>query len=221
MGWSFDQPFLFYKLNYMKRNFEISLEYNRTNIINKTLCVIYDVKVVNFSNEKISKEMLKSEILKKIPKGEEKYMILKTYNNNSALFAFDVDKWFDNKIKLAETENRYVKKLMLKRLPTMILNNVNSVEYTKIIEASFRNYLSKNQELKTSIAKSVAENLPFAYYRFKYDSSLNIMRIEVKEEFRHNIMAVLKSKKNPNKKIKKMDFDSSVETYLKFIKKHP
>ena len=103
----------------------------------------------------------------------------------------------------------------------MILNNVSSVEYTKIIEASFRNYLSKNQELKTSIAKSVAENLPFAYYRFKYDSSLNIMRIEVKEEFRHNIMAVLKSKKNPNKKIKKMDFDSSVETYLKFIKKHP
>jgi hypothetical protein len=47
------------------------------------------------------------------------------------------------------------------------------------------------------------------------------MRIEVKEEFRHNIMAVLKSKKNPNKKLKKMDFDSSVETYLKFIKKHP
>ena len=45
------------------------------------------------------------------------------------------------------------------------------------------------------------------------------MRIEVKEQFRHNIMAILKSKKKPRKELKKMDFDSSVETYLKFINK--
>jgi hypothetical protein len=32
-------------------------------------------------------------------------------------------------------------------------------------------------------------------------------------------MAVIRSKKTPNKKLKKMDFDSSVETYLKFTKK--
>jgi hypothetical protein len=32
-------------------------------------------------------------------------------------------------------------------------------------------------------------------------------------------MAILKSKKNPRKQLKKMDFDSSVETFLKFAKK--
>ena len=203
----------------MKRNFEISLEYNRSDIINKLLCIVFDVKVVNFSEEKVDKEALKTEILKKIPKGEEKFMFLKSFNNKNAVFVFDINKWFDNKIKLVETENRYVKKLLLNRLPTMILNNVSAIEYTRVIEGSFRNYIAKNIDLKEKIANSVAENLPLVYYRFKYDGNLNVMRVEVKDEFRHNIMTVLRSKKSPRKELKKMDFDSSVETYLKFAKK--
>lgn len=203
----------------MKRNFEISLEYNRTDILNKLLVLIFDVKVVNFSEQKVDKNTLKEEILKKIPKGEEKFFYLRSYNNKNASFIFEINKWFDSKNKLVETENRYVKRLMLNRLPTLITNNVNAVDYTKVIEASFRNYLAKNMELKSKIASSVAENLPMVYYRFKYDGNLNAMKIEVKEQFRHNIMTVLKSKNNPRKELKKMDFDSSVETYLKFMKK--
>jgi hypothetical protein len=203
----------------MKRNFEISLEYNRTDILNKLLVLIFDVKVVNFSEQKVDKNALKEEILKKIPKGEGKFFYLRSYNNKNASFIFEINKWFDSKNKLVETENRYVKRLILNRLPTLITNNVNAVDYTKVIEASFRNYLTKNMELKSKIASSVAENLPMVYYRFKYDGNLNAMKIEVKEQFRHNIMTVLKSKNNPRKELKKMDFDSSVETYLKFIKK--
>ena len=154
-----------------------------------------------------------------IPKGEEKYISIKSFSTKYVSFVFDIDSWFKSKLKLVDTENRYVKKVLLNKLPTMILNNVNAVDYTKIIEGSFRNYLAVNKELKQKIANSVAENLPLVYYRFKYDGNLNAMRIEVKEQFRHNIMAILKSKKNPRKELKKMDFDSSVETYLKFINK--
>ena len=203
----------------MKRDFEISLEYNKTDIINKMLCLIYDVKIVNLSDEKVSKEQVLSEIKKEIPKADEKFIILKSYNNKKAIFSFDIDKWFDTKNKILDTENRYVKKMLLSKIPTMILNNVNAVDYTRVIEESFRNYINKNKEIKNKITNSVAENLPLVYYRFKYEGVQNSIRIEVKEQFRHNILAVLRSKKSPKKQLKKMDFDSSVETYLKFTRK--
>jgi hypothetical protein len=203
----------------MKRDFEISLEYNKTDIINKMLCLIYDVKIVNFSDEKVSKEQVLSEIKKEISKADEKFIILKSYNNKKAIFSFDIDKWFDTKNKILDTENRYVKKILLSKIPTMILNNVNAVDYTRVIEESFRNYINKNKEIKNKITNSVAENLPLVYYRFKYEGVQNSIRIEVKEQFRHNILAVLRSKKSPKKQLKKMDFDSSVETYLKFTRK--
>lgn len=203
----------------MKQDFEINLEYNKSTIINKTLCLNFDIKTVNFSKNKIDKNEILKEIKKQIPKGEEKYFIVNNYSNKSVSFLFNINKWFEAKQKLIETENRYVKRLVLEKIPTLILNNINAIEYTKVIEESFRNYLLKNEKLKTKISNSVAEQLPIVYYRFKYDGNLNAIKIEVKEQFRHNIMAVLRSKKNSNKKLKKMDFDSSVETYLKFTKK--
>lgn len=202
-----------------KQNFEVNIEFNKTDIINKQLCLVFDIKLVNFSNEKIDNDQLLEKLNRLIPKTENKYISIKNHNTKSVIYVFDADKWFGSKTKLIETENRYVKRLILNKLPTMILNNVNSVDYTRVVEESFRNYLTKNKELKEKISNSVAENLPFAYYRFEYDGNLNTMKIEVKEEFRHNIMAILKSKKNPRKQLKKMDFDSSVETFLKFAKK--
>ena len=198
---------------------EVNIEYNKFDIVNKRLVLIYDIKLVNFSDKNISKQELETKIKKLIPKGEEKYISIKSLSTKNVYFVFDVDNWFKSKLKLVDTANRYVKKILLNKLPTMILNNINAVDYTRIIEGSFRNYLAVNQELKQKITNSVAENLPLVYYRFKYDGSLNAIIIEVKEQFRHNIMAVLKSKKNPRKELKKMDFDSSVETYLKFVNK--
>ena len=198
---------------------EVNIEYNKFDIVNKQLILIYDIKLVNFSDKNVSKQELETKIKKLIPKGEEKYISIKSLSTKNVYFVFDVDNWFKSKLKLVDTANRYVKKILLNKLPTMILNNVNAVDYTRIIEGSFRNYLAVNQELKQKITNSVAENLPLVYYRFKYDGSLNAIIVEVKEQFRHNIMAVLKSKKNPRKELKKMDFDSSVETYLKFVNK--
>ena len=198
---------------------EVNIEYNKFDIVNKQLILIYDIKLVNFSDKNVSKQELETKIKKLIPKGEGKYIRIKSLSTKNVYFIFDADNWFKSKLKLVDTANRYVKKILLNKLPTMILNNVNAVNYTRIIEGSFRNYLAVNQELKQKITNSVAENLPLVYYRFKYDGSLNAIIVEVKEQFRHNIMAVLKSKKNPRKELKKMDFDSSVETYLKFVNK--
>ena len=198
---------------------EVNIEYNKFDIVNKQLILVYDIKLVNFSDKNVSKQELETKIKKLIPKGEGKYIRIKSLSTKNVYFIFDADNWFKSKLKLVDTANRYVKKILLNKLPTMILNNINAVDYTRIIEGSFRNYLAVNQELKQKITNSVAENLPLVYYRFKYDGSLNAIIIEVKEQFRHNIMAVLKSKKNPRKELKKMDFDSSVETYLKFVNK--
>lgn len=198
---------------------EVNIEYNKFDIVNKQLILIYDIKLVNFSDKNVSKQELETKIKKLIPKGEGKYIRIKSLSTKNVYFIFDADNWFKSKLKLVDTANRYVKKILLNKLPTMILNNINAVDYTRIIEGSFRNYLAVNQELKQKITNSVAENLPLVYYRLKYDGSLNAIIVEVKEQFRHNIMAVLKSKKNPRKELKKMDFDSSVETYLKFVNK--
>ena len=201
------------------QSLEVNIEYNKFDIVNKQLILIYDIKLVNFSDKNVSKQELETKIKKLIPKGESKYIRIKSLSTKNVYFIFDADNWFKSKLKLVDTANRYVKKILLNKLPTMILNNVNAVDYTRIIEGSFRNYLAVNQELKQKITNSVAENLPLVYYRFKYDGSLNAIIVEVKEQFRHNIMAVLKSKNNPRKELKKMDFDSSVETYLKFVNK--
>ena len=199
------------------QSLEVNIEYNKFDIVNKQLILIYDIKLVNFSDKNVSKQELETKIKKLIPKGEGKYIRIKSLSTKNVYFDFDADNWFKSKLKLVDTANRYVKKILLNKLPTMILNNINAIHYTRIIEGSFRNYLAVNQELKQKITNSVAENLPLVYYRFKYDGSLNAIIVEVKEQFRHNIMAVLKSKKNPRKELKKMDFDSSVETYLKFV----
>ena len=201
------------------QSLEVNIEYNKFDIVNKQLILIYDIKLVNFSDKNVSKQELETKIKKLIPKGECKYIRIKSLSTKNVYFIFDADNWFKSKLKLVDTANRYVKKILLNKLPTMILNNINAVDYTRIIEGSFRNYLAVNQELKQKITNSVAENLPLVYYRFKYDGSLNAIIVEVKEQFRHNIMAVLKSRKNPRKELKKMDFDSSVETYLKFVNK--
>ena len=202
----------------MKRNFEISLDFNKSEIINKTLNLFFIIIIINYSDKKIDKKYISQEIKKAIPKIDEKYIKIKKYNNKEVVFIFDTNEWFNEVSKIKDTENRYVKRLILKKVPLMILNNINAIEYTRIIEQSFRNYILKNKQLKDRITNSVAKDLPLAYYKFRYEGNLNAIKIEVKEEFRHNIIAVLRSKQNPRKELKKMDFDSSVETYLKLNK---
>lgn len=201
----------------MKRSFEASLEYRDSYISEKKLCIDFDIKVVNFSEDEVARGAIEDEVLRKMNQYDKKYMRLKRLTKKSATFFFDADKWFKNKTSIRDTENRYEKKLILDRLPFMVLNNTSAMEYTKVVEESFRSFVESNKELKTKIANSVAEGMPLTYYRFKYDGSRNIMNIIVKEQFREKMLVMLKSK--ARKPLKKMDFDSSVETYLKFAKK--
>ena len=64
-----------------------------------------------------------------------------------------------------------------------------------------------------------SSDLPLVYFRFKYEGIQNSIRIEVKEQFRHNLLVVLRSSKSPKKELKKMDFDSSVKVYLQSSRK--
>ena len=104
--------------------------------------------------------------------------------------------------------------LTLNRLPYIILNNLNSYDTSRYIIGAFRNYLNKNKKIREKISNSVAQDIPIASYKFEFDGNIIIT---LKPEFRHNIIAVLKSKKN--KELKKMDFDSSVYTILQCRRK--
>ena len=201
----------------MKRSFEASLEYRDSYISEKKLCIDFDIKIVNFSSEEVERGAVEDEVLRKMNQYDKKYMRLKRLTKKSATFFFDADKWFKNKTSIRDTANRYEKKLILDRLPFMVLNNTSAMEYTKVVEESFRSFVENNKELKNKIANSVAEGMPLTYYKFKYDGSRNIMNLIVKEQFREKMLVMLKSK--TRKPLKKMDFDSSVETYLKFAKK--
>lgn len=203
----------------MNKQFEVKIDFANLDIISKRLILVYDMQVVNYSDEKIDKKLLEKEVKNLIPKTERKFIKIEKISKKTVSFYFDAEAFFDSKLKLAGTNDRYIKRLIVNTLPSMILNNVSAIDYNKVVEESFRNYLNKNIELKNKISNCIAKNTPIMYFKFRYDYSLNSILLEIKPEFRHNIIAVLKSKKSPNKELKKMDFDSSVETYLYFKNK--
>jgi len=203
----------------MNKQFEIKIDFANLDIISKRLILIYGMQIVNYSDEKINNDLLRKEVENLIPKQEKKFIKIEKISKKTVNFYFDTEAFFNSKMKLTGTNDRYVKRLMVSNLPTMILNNVSAIDYNKVVEESFRNYLNKNLELKNKISNCIAKDTPIVYFKFRYDYSLNSIMLEIKPEFRHNILAVLKSKKNPRKELKKMDFDSSVETYLYFKNK--
>ena len=81
-------------------DFEINIEYNKFDIANKRLILIYDIKSVNFLDKNISKQELETKIKKMIPKGEEKYISIKSFSTKYVSFVFDIDNWFKSKLKL-------------------------------------------------------------------------------------------------------------------------
>lgn len=191
----------------MKDTAEMSLEYNKTFIKNKKI-------FINFNIYSTTNDNLKKRILSKLQKDVIFFDIVKL-NDKQVVFSFNDEQWFDKSIKqLKETNDRFQKILTLNRLPYIILNNLNSYDTSRYIIGSFRNYLNKNKKIREKISNSVAQNIPIADYKFEFDGNIIIT---LKPEFRHNVIAVLKSKKN--KELKKMDFDSSVYTILQCRRK--
>lgn len=191
----------------MKDTAEMSLEYNKTFIKNKKI-------FINFNIYSTTNDNLKKRIFNKLQKDAMFFNIVKL-NDKQVVFSFNDELWFDKSIKqLKETNDRFQKILTLNRLPYIILNNLNSYDISRYIIGAFRNYLNKNKKIREKISNSVAQNISLSNYKFEFDGNIIIT---LKPEFRHNIIAVLKSKKN--KELKKMDFDSSVYTILQCRRK--
>lgn len=191
----------------MKDTAEMSLEYNKTFIKNKKIFIDFNIYTTK-------KENLKEQILKRIQKDSSFFNIVKLNDKQVTLF-FKDDLWFDKSIKqIKDTEDRFKKRIVLNRLPYIILNNINSYDISKYVIGAFRNYLNKNKNIRDRVSNCIVQNIPVANYKFEFDGNIIIT---LKPEFRHNIIAVLKSRKN--KELKKMDFDSSVYTILQCRRK--
>lgn len=191
----------------MKDTAEMSLEYNKTFIKNKKIFIDFNIYTTK-------KENLKEQILKRFQKDSSFFNIVKINDKQVTLF-FKDDLWFDKSIKqIKDTEDRFKKRIVLNRLPYIILNNINSYDISKYVIGAFRNYLNKNKNIRDRVSNCIVQNIPVANYKFEFDGNIIIT---LKPEFRHNIIAVLKSRKN--KELKKMDFDSSVYTILQCRRK--
>lgn len=191
----------------MKDAAEMSLEYNKTFIKNKKIFIDFNIYTTK-------KENLKEQVLKRLQKDSSFFNIVKI-NDKQVVLSFNDALWFDKSIKqIKDTEDRFKKRIVLNRLPYIILNNINSYDISKYIIGAFRNYLNKNKNIRDRVSNCIVQNIPVANYKFEFDGNIIIT---LKPEFRHNIIAVLKSRKN--KELKKMDFDSSVYTILQCRRK--
>ena len=191
----------------MKDAAEMSLEYNKTFIKNKKIFIDFNIYTTK-------KENLKEQVLKRLQKDSSFFNIVKI-NDKQVVLSFNDALWFDKSIKqIKDTEDRFKKRIVLNRLPYIILNNINSYDISKYIIGAFRNYLNKNKNIRDRVSICIVQNIPVANYKFEFDGNIIII---LKPEFRHNIIAVLKSRKN--KELKKMDFDSSVYTILQCRRK--
>jgi len=193
------------------KQFELNLEYDKTAVVHDRLCLIYKFstseKVPLKEAEKKAKQIFNN-----------KYLHIFCSGTKQLCVAFDTDKWFEDAGTIVDTENRFVKRLQLKRIPNVILTRANANDYTTNIERRFRIYLKDSRPLREKIFKALGNmNYPIPYLKFKYDGNLNCLNIEVKEQFRQSALVNFITK-HTQKPVKKTDFDSSVETYLKAIK---
>lgn len=196
----------------MKHNYEISMDYNTSKIIDKKLCLIFDVHITSFGEE-VKRSDLKKEIEKLIPKQDRRYINIYKYDTKKVFFIFDANKWFDDSSKrIVPTEDRYMKRLELKLLPTIVTNNVSFITSTSVVEQSFRNYLNKNSDFRKKIQNCIVKNEKLVHYKFQYDSHASVIFITLKPQFRTNILLKLKTKKAD---FKKTNFDETVATLLK------
>lgn len=189
----------------MKQPEYVNIGYNNFYIKNKKLYLIYEVHTD-------SKEDISKLIIKLIPKEDRKYIKLDKWNKNKAVFVFDEQKWLSTESTSKPTETRFKERKRIAKLPSVILNNINSVNYTYYIESILKNELSDEKNGKLfgiDYGRKVASQV-----KIQYDSNSNSIFYTLKPQFRQNIMSSLATKKKP-KEFKRMGFDDSVCTYLK------
>ena len=195
----------------MKPSFEINIEYNKSHIEKKTLFIEYNLNIYDL-DKKIKKEEFNKIFLNLLPKDERKFFDVFEYDlkKKKVLFTFDVNKWFDSKIKILDTEDRFEKKVLINKVPSVISANINVTAVENFILLAFRTYLEKNKKFRQKV---LSLDPASTHYTFKYNGHSSSIDVSVKPQFRHSAVIMLKSKeKKPISK--KMDFDASVYAYL-------
>lgn len=196
----------------MKNDYEVTIEYDSYRIIDKKLCLIYNVNVTEFEEE-LKGSSLKKELENLIPKKDKKFISVYKYDKKKVIYVFEANKWFDTSSKrIVATEDRYSKRIELKLLPTMVSNNISFVVSTKVVEESFRNYLIKNSDFRKKIQSCIVKDDKLSHYTYQYDSNQSFILITLKPQFRTNILISIKRKKA---KLNKTNFDETVATILK------
>jgi hypothetical protein len=196
----------------MKRDFEINIEYDKTQIKNKNVYLVFNLNIYGLE-EKPSKEDIKKVLNSKILKNDRQFITLDKFDFKQAIYFFDINKWFEKSIsnELINTPDKFEKKLKIGKLPSTILNYVNQSLIIDLVKSAFRNYLEKKSNLKNNILKMVKGIEPaISYFKFDYNSYHGFIIISVKNEFRYNIIP-----KIIKEETKKIDFDNTVRTLLK------
>lgn len=198
--------------------FEIEIEYRQFNIINKKMVLTYDMYVHYITEKKPEKKDIQKRIEKLIPPTDREYMSIYSFSKNEAKFVFDEEKWFKEVLhtSIQPTINSFEKKLKIGKLPSMILQSVNFIDYIRFVEGSFRNYINKNTKIKSAICNSMQnqKELPLSYFHITYDGYFGYINISLKPEFRTNPMLL-----TPAKNVKKdFNFDDKVKVFLNLQK---
>ena len=195
----------------MKPDFEINIEYSKSYIERKTLFVEYDMKLYDL-DKKIKKNDFNKILLNLLPKEERKYFAVFNYDlkKKKATFSFDSNKWFESKSKILNTEDRFTKKVLINKIPTIISANVNVVAVENFILLSFRTYLEHNKKFRQ---KLLTLDPASTHYIFKYDGHSSAIDVSIKQQFRHSSLVQLRLK-DRKPVSKKTDFDASVYAYL-------
>lgn len=185
---------------------EINIDFAKGYIEKKTLFIEYDMNVY----DSVKKDEMKKLLINLLPKEEKKYFSVENFDlkKKKVTFSFDFDKWFSAKSKVV-VSNRFEKKVILNKVPSVISANLNAFDIERMILLSFRTYLEKNSKFRQKILTSDPSS---THYKFSYDGHNSDIEVSLKPQFRHSSLVLLRNKEK--KEINKTDFDASVYTYL-------
>ena len=185
---------------------EINIDFAKGYIEKKTLFIEYDMNVY----DSVKKDEMKKLLINLLPKEEKKYFSVENFDlkKKKATFSFDFDKWFSAKSKVV-VSNRFEKKVILNKVPSVISANLNAFDIERMILLSFRTYLEKNSKFRQKVLTSDPSS---THYKFSYDGHNSDIEVSLKSQFRHSSLVLLRNKEK--KEINKTDFDASVYTYL-------
>lgn len=200
---------------------ELSLEFDKTYIKKKNLIIEYNISSFTLDGEEASEKEFEKKLNALIQPSEKAYVKLISFKKKSAIYEFNPEIWLKKTMSnvIANTPDRFEKKIKIGSLPSLVENNTNPVILDQIVNGTFRNLLNTDSKLKNKILKSMPELKEplISYFLYKYDGNTNSIIISLKPEFRINPLLLINNKSK--KEVSKMGFDKSVHTFISVYNK--